>query len=160
MKFRGGAKLIKFGWIFLIPTRNTTIMKFSTRNTTTIMKFSILVTCAEYHHYLMTLANFQPIKKYCYPRAEDRAFSRACRVRGQGQGLKIVSLEDILEAKDILQDFTSANRARNTKVSNGKPFGHAVSALKKIIITILTLFFLYLFIYLFIYCDFSDASRQ
>ena len=42
--------------------------------------------------------SFQPIKKQCYPRAEDRIFLGTCRVRGQGlelwgqgQGLQNVS---------------------------------------------------------------------
>ena len=32
--------------------------------------------------------HFQPIKKQRYPFAEDGAFSRTCRDRGQGQGLQ------------------------------------------------------------------------
>ena len=38
----------------------------------------------------MTLAHFQQVKKQWCPRAEDRAFSRPCRLRGQGEGLQIV----------------------------------------------------------------------
>ena len=49
---------------------------------------------------LMTLSHFQQVKKLCCPRAEDKAFSRTCRnrgqeldLRGQGQRLQIVSLK-------------------------------------------------------------------
>ena len=32
---------------------------------------------------------FQPVKKQCCPRAEDRTFSRTCGAQGQGQGLEL-----------------------------------------------------------------------
>ena len=40
---------------------------------------------------LMTLANFQQVIKKCCPWAEDRAFSRTCRLPGQGLEHQIVS---------------------------------------------------------------------
>ena len=38
----------------------------------------------------MARAHFNESRK-CYPRAEDRTFSRTCRLREQGQGLQNVS---------------------------------------------------------------------
>ena len=57
------------------------------------------------------------VQKKCCPRAEDRAIFEDLRLRGQGQGLEASRprprtskcvLEDVLEAKDVLEDSTSA----------------------------------------------------
>ena len=39
-------------------------------------------------NFYVWLISFQPIKKQCFPRAEDRTFSRTCMVRGQGLELR------------------------------------------------------------------------
>ena len=61
------------------------------------------------------------VQKKCCPRAEDRAIFEDLRLRGQGQGQGLEAsrprprprtskcvLEDVLEAKDVLEDSTSA----------------------------------------------------
>ena len=58
------------------------------------------------------------VQKKCCPRAEDRAIFEDLRLRGQGQGQGLEAsrprprtskcvLEDVLEAKDVLEDSTS-----------------------------------------------------
>ena len=42
--------------------------------------------CQNSRNFYVWLFSFQPIKKQCCPRAEDRTYSRTCKVRGQGQG--------------------------------------------------------------------------
>ena len=45
--------------------------------------------CQNSRNLMFGYFSFQPIKKQCYSRVEDRAFSRTCRVRGQGQELEL-----------------------------------------------------------------------
>ena len=64
---------------------------------------------------------FQRFKKKCCPRAEDRAIFDVLRLRGKGQGLEASRprprtskcvLEDVLVAKDVLEDSISAKSFR------------------------------------------------
>ena len=77
------------------------------------------------------------VQKKCCPRAEDRAIFEDLRLRGQGQGLEASRprtskcvLEDVLEAKDVLEDSTSDNYASFIF----KQFGSKYPSLKKLTI--------------------------
>ena len=55
---------------------------------------------------LMILAHFQQVKKQCCPRAEDLQGSRP-KLRTSPSRLGLRTLNCVLEAKDVLEDFSS-----------------------------------------------------
>ena len=69
--------------------------------------------CQNSRNFYVWLFSFQPIKKQCCPRAEDRTFSRTCRVRGQGRGLELrgQGLQNLSSRTDV-ESTTQGSRPR------------------------------------------------
>ena len=64
--------------------------------------------CQNLRNFYVWLFSFQPIKKQCCPRAENRTFSRL--VAFKAKDFKCF-LEEVLKTRDVLEDSTSDYKA-------------------------------------------------